>query len=356
MTYDECIKVLKEGTYSVTEDGLTIRVKPIPETDRKGVGDPRALLSAKKGKPFPMPEDDRNPSLEEIQAIRHWMGCRNQDLSHGVSTESMVLPTKHGDVPVKIYSPEAAAKGISGLPAVIYIHGGAFYGGTVEVVENSCRLLADLASAVVISVDYGLAPEHKFPEGLMQCYGVVQWVCDYGKELGADGKRLAVMGDSAGGNLAAACCLLDKEHKIKLQVLLYPTLIQTEKHYNEWTEAAYDMEEEQEVLRGMILGTRTGGNVLKAAYLNSEEEAENPLVSPLLSAELSRMPMTMIVTAEYDALRTEAEEYARKLLEEGVDTVIYRYKGMGHSFFEHPGEFPQSEDCIREASEAIKTL
>lgn len=356
MTYEECIKALKEGTYSITEDGLTIRVKPIPETDRKGVADPRALASAKQGKPFPMPKDDRNPSLEEIQAIRRWMGCKNQDLSHGVTTEDRVIPTRHGEVPVKVYSPKEAVKGKSQVPVVVYIHGGAFYGGTVRVVENSCRLLADLAGAVVISVDYGLAPEHKFPEGLMQCYGVVKWVSEHGEELGADGRKLAVMGDSAGGNLAAACCLLDKEGRIKLQVLLYPTLVQTQQYYDNWTEDGFEMAEDTEILRDMILGTRIGAYVLKAAYLNNEEESENPLVSPLLSAELSRMPMTMIVTAEFDALRPEAEEYARKLLEEGVDTVVYRYQGMGHAFFEHPGEFPQSEDCIREASEAIKTL
>lgn len=109
-------------------------------------------------------------------------------------------------------------------------------------------------------------------------------------------------------------------------------------------------------MRNMIYSTRNGGSTLKAAYLNSEEDAENPLVSPLLSRELSSMPMAMIVTAEYDALRLEAEEYARKLEEEGVDVVIYRYKGMGHAFFEHPGEFPQSEDCINEIGEAIRTL
>ncbi len=352
MTYNECLDRLQNGTYKINDGGLTIRMKPIPETDEPGAIDERALAWEQNGKPFPQPAVSSAPTLEEIKAIRGWMGCENQDLSNGISTRREVIETKYGIVPVSIYSPSKEKT----EAIVVYIHGGGFYGGNTAVVENCCKLIADRGNAAVISVDYGLAPEYKFPQGLNQCYEVVKWAYNNGHTLNGNQNKLVVMGDSAGGNLATGCCLLDTDGLIKLQVLLYPTVVQTQESYDTWDESVFSMEGETEIKKNMVYSTRTGSEILKAAYFNSPEDAWNPLVSPLLSEELGKMPMTMIVTAEYDALRTEAEDYGRKLQDEGVDVVFYRYLGMGHAFFEHPGEFPQSEDCINEICSAIKAL
>lgn len=241
MTYNECLERLREGAYTLNEDGLAIRIKPVPETDRKGAVDPRALAGEKNAKPYPLPADSAHPTMEEIIAIRNWMGCENQDLSHGITTQEKVVKTAYGDVPVRIYSPEPGRRNA----IVVYIHGGAFYGGTLRVIENACKLVADKSEAVVISVDYGLAPEHKFPQGLMQCYEIVKWAHENAGDLGGSADKLVVMGDSAGGNLATACCLLDKERRIKFQVLLYPTVVQTQAHYDGWDESRYDILEEE---------------------------------------------------------------------------------------------------------------
>ena len=352
MTYNECLDKLKNGTYIIDKEGLAIRMKPIPETDEQGAIDERALAWERKCRPCPQPKDLKNPTMTEVKAIRAWMGCKNQDLSNGIISREEVINTTHGKVPVSVYAP--SPEKIEAI--VVYIHGGGFYGGTTAVVENCCKLIAERGNAVVISVDYGLAPENKFPKGLNQCYEIVKWAYENGKALNGNPQKLVVIGDSAGGNLAAGCCMLDTKGLIKLQVLLYPTVIQTKEFYDSWDENAFSMKGETQIKKNMVYSTRLGNEMIKEVYFNCPEDAENPLVSPLLSEELNRMPMSMIVTAEYDALRTEAENYGRKLLNEKVDVIFYRYLGMGHAFFEHPGEFPQSEDCINEICSAIRAL
>lgn len=284
------------------------------------------------------------------------MGCDNVDLSHQVTSERRILQTDVGAVPVYIYQPEGSVP----KPLVVYIHGGAFFGGSPRVVENPCRLLAERSGAVVLSVDYALAPKARFPVGLNQCWQAVCWAYEHAKELSADPTRLTVMGDSAGGNLAAGCTMLDRNSIIQLQILLYPcTLMDLTREH--WDEGRYviasDLEQHtREVLQKLILETRSFFDTMKAAYLNAPDQASNPFVSPLLEKDLSGMPRTLIMAAEYDYLRQQAEEFGRRLSEEGVDTTFYLYKGMGHAFFEHTGEFPQAEDCTDEAARAIKAI
>jgi len=335
----------------IQEKGLSIRIKPIPDDDRPGIPDPRVFSGSRNQKPFPRPKDAEHVTMEEINSFRAAMGCGNLDLSHNVRKESRTVVTDAGEVPVLIYSPD-----ISGDKAiVIYIHGGGFFGGTTRVVENACKLVADRAEAVVISVDYGLAPEHPFPEGLMQCWQVVCWAYRHGKELGGNPEKLVVMGDSAGGNLSVACSMLDEEQIIKLQVLLYPAVI-LDPDYGGWEESAYEIREEEELLHSLIHEVNQMKEIVYSTYVTDRDKLKNPLVSPLLARDLSKLPTTLIVTAEYDSLRLEEEEFARRLLEDGVDVIFYRYNGMGHAFFEHTGEFPQAEDCTNEIAEAIKAL
>ncbi len=351
MNYQECVEQLKHSTRIIQEDNLSIREKPIPDDDRPGIPDPRVLLGSKVKKPFPAPKNTEHITLEEIYRIRAAMGCKNMDLSHNVTKETRTIATDAGDVPVLVYSPEA----LKDRAIVIYIHGGGFLGGTTRVVENACKLLADRAEAVVISVDYALAPEHPFPEGLMQCWQVVCWAHEHGKELGGNPEKLVVMGDSAGGNLSVGCSMLDEEHRIKLQVLLYPTVVM-DPDYDGWNDRAYTINEEKELLSGLIQEVNQMKGSVYSTYVTSRDKLKNPLISPLLAKDLSKLPTTLMITAEYDSLRLEEEEFAKRLLEDGVDVIFYRYNGMGHAFFEHTGEFPQAEDCTDEIANAIKML
>lgn len=352
MNYRDCLKCLKQGTIFTQKNNLSVRIKPIPDDDRIGVPDPRVLKAEMVQKSSPQPKDDQHPTMAEIQAIRDWMGCENADLSTGITTESRLLETDSGMVPVVLYNPG----GNVDRPVTIYFHGGGFFGGSTKVVENACKLLAERSGALVVSVDYALAPEHKFPEGLLQCWQAVQWVYTHANELGVNPDKLAVMGDSAGGNLAIGCCMLDRKSIIKMQILLYPcVLLNLAKA--DWNEAAYQMDEQyQPLLHGMVHSIGDSVTLLNAVYVDEPDKIDNPLISPLLVDSLAAMPTTMIVAAEYDYLRQQNEQFALRLSEDKVDTILYLYKGMGHSFFEHTGEFPQAEDCTNEAAEAIKSL
>ena len=352
MNYQECLLRLRQDTVQTQINNLSIRVKPIPDDARAGVPDARALRAEMAAKPSPWPKDEQNPTLEEVQAIRQWMGCENADLSKSVETRREVMDTAAGDIPALFYSPG----GGQDRPVVVYFHGGGFFGGTTGVVENACKLLAERSGALVVSVEYALAPEHRFPEGLMQCWQAVNWVHSHAGALGVHPNRLAVMGDSAGGNLAVGCSMLDQQAIIKLQILLYPC-VQLNPAREVWNEAAYEMDVRyRTVLSGMAHAIGDSLPMLNAMYVPEAEKVNHPLVSPLLAENLAAMPTTMIVAAEYDYLRQQNEQFALRLSEDKVDTLLYLYKGMGHSFFEHTGEFPQAEDCTDEAAEAIRAL
>ena len=352
MNYQECLLRLKQGTVLTQRDNLSIRIKPIPDDAREGVPDGRVMRAETALRPSPQPEDERCTTQAEVQAIRDWMGCDNEDLSHGVVTERRLLDTDSGLIPALCYNPGGGAD----RPVAVYFHGGAFFGGTTRVVENSCKLLAERSGALVVSVDYALAPEHRFPEGLMQCWQAVHWVHTHAGELGVNPNRLSVMGDSAGGNLAVGCSMLDRESIIKLQILLYPCVL-LDLSTADWREDEYRMDPQYRPLLGSMVRS-IGGSIpmLNAVYLDEPGKVANPLVSPLLAESLASMPTTMIVAAEYDYLRQQDEQFALRLSEDKVDTVLYLYRGMGHAFFEHTGEFPQVEDCVNEAAEAIRAL
>jgi acetyl esterase/lipase len=352
MNYQDCLFRLKQCTIVTQKNCLSIRIKPIPDDDRAGVPDSRVLWAEKVQKPYPQPKDNQHPTMAEIQAIRDWMGCENLDLSTGVITERRLLETDSGLIPALFYDPGGSAN----RPVTIYFHGGGFFGGTTRVVENACKLLAERSGSLVVSVEYMLAPEHKFPKGLMQCWQAVNWVHRHAGELGVSPDRLVVMGDSAGANLAIGCCLLDRESIIKMQILLYPCVL-LNRAKADWSESNYVMDSQyQRLLHDMVYSIGDSMPMLNAVYVDEPSKIDNPLVSPLLAESLTSMPTTMIVAAEYDYLRQQNEQFALRLSEDKVDTILYLYKGMGHAFFEHTGEFPQAEDCTNEAAEAIRAL
>jgi acetyl esterase/lipase len=190
----------------------------------------------------------------------------------------------------------------------------------------------------------------------MQCWQAVNWVHTHAGDLQVNPDRLAVMGDSAGGSLAAGCSMLDRNSIIKLQILLYPCVL-LNLNKADWSEADYAMDPKyQSLLHLMVHSIGDSIPMLNAVYVDEPGKIDNPLISPLLAENLSSMPTTMIVAAEYDYLRQQIEQFALRLSEDRVDTVLYLYKGMGHAFFEHTGEFPQAEDCTNEAAEAIRAM
>ena len=360
--YGELLGLLKTRSSAIEDKGMQIEIKCVPDSDREGDLDPRVLKvlgNQRIGSLFQ--KSIRAGSLDpmdlDMAAIRASMGWPNIDVTAGgIYTEERAILGTDLPVPIRIYSPGKPAR----MPAVVFFHGGGFIGGTVTAVENPCKALAEKAGAVVVSVDYRLAPEYPFPAGLTDCFDAVTWVHANARELNIDEERLTVAGDSAGGNLSAACAIMDRDRKarmIALQALIYPTVDLVCRPCREytWDLSEYNIRHHRELTEGIILALRRDAEQLHSVYLQGRDSAD-PLVSPLYVADASGLAPTLILTAEYDALRLEAEAFARKLTRASVRTRLIRYCGMDHAFIDKIGLYPQAEDCIEEIASEVRKL
>jgi acetyl esterase len=236
------------------------------------------------------------------------------------NVEDRVIPGPNGDIPVRIYTPEGAGP----HPVTVFFHGGGWVIGSIATHDANCRQLAQGSSSVVVSVDYRLAPEHKFPTAADDCYAATKWVAEHAAEFGASADRMAVAGDSAGGNLAAVVCLMARDHggpTIAHQTLIYPVT-----NYN------FDSPSYQENAAGYFL-TQAGMRWFWDLYLRDEADGRNPYASPLAAESVRGLPPALVITAEFDPLRDEGEAYAKRLEREGVAVTCHRYDGMIHGFF-----------------------
>ncbi|AFS71902.1 alpha/beta hydrolase [Exiguobacterium antarcticum] len=350
--YNKLVDLLATDMTSELQDGVQVVIKPVPDRKERGVLDPRVLAVTLKQQQEHLAES----VPFSLEAARAGMGWVNTDLTTTViTTEEVLIPSVAQPILARIYRPQSTEL----LPAVVYFHGGGFFGGTLEPVEHPCRLLAERANVVVISVDYRLAPEHPFPAGLNDCFTAVTWVYEQAEELGINRTQLAVAGDSAGGNLATVCALLDREQQtqmIQYQVLLYPVVnlaaLPTDDF--EWRLDDYDINENQEIVQGIVTALEDSDGLLNRLYLQGTTDVQDPHVSPLFSDKLAGLPEALIITAEYDYLRLEGEAYGRKLARAGVKTKRIQYNGMDHAFIEKLGQYPQAEDCITEIANGLK--
>lgn len=261
-------------------------------------------------------------------------------LVHAV--EDRVILHLNGEIPIRMYTPECSDEH---FPAIVFFHGGGWTLGEIETYDILCRQLAKASRSKVISVEYRLAPEYRFPKGLEDCYAATQWVLEHANELCVDVNRIAVGGDSAGGNLAAAVTLLAKDRKgpnIWRQLLIYPaidTLTSIEK-------SPY------ESIRKNAQAPVLTSSLTKSFwehYLEKETDAENIYASPIKAKELSGLPKAFVITAEYDPIRDEGEAYASRLREGGVAVQMIRYNGMCHGFLNLP--LPNNEQIMKSIGE-----
>ncbi|XXX80961.1 alpha/beta hydrolase [Sorangium sp. So ce134] len=235
--------------------------------------------------------------------------------------EERAIPGPLGDIAARVYWPAGAAAGA--LPVVVYFHGGGWVVCNLDTHDGVCRALTNLAGCITVSVDYRLAPEHRFPEPLVDCLAAVRWVADNAERLGGDPARIAVAGDSAGGNLAAAVAVASHQHGgpgLVHQVLFYPAL-----------DARCDMPSCRSLSEGYML-TAAEMRWYWGNYLRSDADRENPLACPLRARDLGGLPAATVITAEYDPLRDDGETYAARLREAGVPVDLKRFDGVLHGF------------------------
>ncbi|GCF10570.1 alpha/beta hydrolase [Dictyobacter arantiisoli] len=256
--------------------------------------------------------------------------------------ENLSLQGPVGEFTVRLYTP--AGKGP--LPILVYFHGGGWVFGNLETHDALCRTLANQAACIVIAVDYHLSPEYKFPIAIKEGYNTIQWIADQASSFNGDASRIAIAGDSAGGNLAAAVALMIRDKgnpKLAYQVLIYPLI----DYYRPFKQSYLDYGEDYYVTRDELVWHWQ-------QYLSNDLEGQHPYASPLRSPLLTQLPPTLVITAEYDPVRDEGELYARRLQESGVPTHLTRYDGMIHSFFRMTNLLSQARDAQAEVCQALR--
>lgn len=255
------------------------------------------------------------------------------------SVEDRLIDGPGGKLRVRIYKPQGES-----LPILVYCHGGGWVIGSVDSHDGYCRTLANAAQAIVVSVDYRLAPEDPFPAAAEDVYAATNWAYEIRESLGGGTGPIGIAGDSAGGNLAAVCCLMARDRggpKIGTQVLIYPIL---------------DCDLETSSYRYFADGyflTRDAMRWFWDQYCRDPQDRKQAYVSPLRAESLADLPPALILTAEFDPLRDEAEAYAKRLQESGVAAKAIRYDGMIHGFTRRFQLLEEAHDALRETAEFI---
>src|SRR5579863_2711802 len=254
---------------------------------------------------------------------------------------SLRIPGPGGDLALRVYRPASQRP----LPALLYFFGGGWVLGSIDTADGVARALANASGALVVVPGYRLAPEHPFPAAVDDCYAALRWVAAHAGEIGADPARLAVGGDSAGGNLAAATTLLARSDGLALagQLLVYPNTDQLAP-----AEPAPGADDP-------FLFNRHSVAWYRRHYLAGPGDAASPLASPLRAETLAGLPPALVITAEYDPLRAEGEAYARRLADAGVPAELTCYPGMAHGFFTMLGTLESSRAAIAQAAAHLRT-
>lgn len=267
------------------------------------------------------PNSLKEKSIYEIRIALHNATTKWNPRSISFSNiKNMDIKTEFNQVPVRIYTPDNG----DNFPLIIYSHGGSFISGSIDDVDNICRKLSKDSKAIVVSVNYRLAPENPFPAGLNDIYNVLQWVYSNAKSINGDSSRICVVGDSAGGNLSAAISQMARDKvgpHIISQVLIYPSTNIYKLNTKSWSYFGMDYNL-----------TRENSEKFISLYTPRLEDRKNEYASPFLSENFKGLPDTLIITAELDPLRDEGEDYGRKLKGAGVDVITTRYEGVAHGF------------------------
>ncbi len=346
------VDVLQNNQKDVEEDGVVITYKPIPDSNEEGAMDPRVYKNSKKTNLMMkfMPKKKMQEMFSNVLNLRPMF---NGVKSIPVTRDDMRIETVQMDenVTLYIYFP----KEINNNDVLYYIHGGGFFAGHHGVVEQACKMFTDMHNAIVVSIDYRLAPENPYPAGHDDCYNALLWIYENIERYGGNKERIAVSGDSAGGNLCLYCAIKDKEagkNMVKVVVPYYPTVNmcgKEDKYYHPKT-SKLDIAPKYEkyVLPMMsMMGSMSMGDFLGI------KDVENPYLSPYY-ADLTGLCPTLLMVGSHDFLFFECKAFAHKLADAKVPYKAIIYKGIGHAFLDEVGKAPQAEDSLIELSKFMK--
>jgi acetyl esterase len=286
------------------------------------------------------------PPINELSVNEARQGAAAMAAMHGpkepvAGIEDRKLSGPGGGLPVRIYLP----LGKGPFPVLMYFHGGGWVIGDIESSDGLCRSLANAVGCMVVSVDYRLAPEHPFPAAADDAYYATLWTARNASGFGGDPSRIAVCGDSAGGNLAAVAAQMARdrgEPSIQFQLLIYPV-----------TDGACDTPSYSENAEGYFL-TKDAMQWFWHHYVPNDADRSHPYASPLRASNLADLPAALVITAEFDPLRDEGERYAERMRGAGTSVQLMRYDGMIHGFFTMSGIIDQGKAAIRQSTEALR--
>jgi acetyl esterase len=255
--------------------------------------------------------------------------------------ENLAIPAEKRNIPIRIYTPAEGGP----YPVLIWFHGGGWVMGSIDMADNTCRHLALRAGCLVVSVGYRLAPESKYPAAVEDAYQATCWIAENADQVNGLKNFIAVGGESSGGNIAAVVALMARDRsmpRLIFQLLVYPVI-------------APDFSTESYQQNGKRFGPST--EMMRwfwQHYLRNETDALEPYASPMRAGSLKGLPPTLVITAEFDALRDEGEAYAKRLKEAGVPMTLSRYDGVIHLFFLLANRIDKGQLALDEAAEALK--
>lgn len=359
----DLLNQIKQKEYVQNWNGVDILMKPIPDCDEDGMMDPRLYHDNKKMAtlmrfmPKSMMKMDTSPkSIEKLRKM--FNGIKSIDIAdERIEVISQTIKgLDQNDIPIRIYLPiERKEK----LPVLYYIHGGGFFGGHMDVVEQLVKMIVEKYNILAVSIEYRLAPENPYPKGHEDCYEGLKWIYEHCHEYGGDCDHIFVAGDSAGGNLTQYCTTRDLEegiHRVKGQLLLYPTVNMAgiDDEYSHWSLDKYNMHPKHRKVIETTLSMMGGDQGMSSMLgdILGTNDIKNKYLTPYMM-DLHGLPPTLLTFGEHDFLYVECMAYAKKLVDAGVETKTIVYKGMGHAYGDNIGVYPQSEDCAMEMGKFI---
>lgn len=296
-------------------------------------GKPIETLTPEEARKQPTPAD-------AVKKVLQGMG-RSSEPEAGVTVKDMTVPGPIGDIPIHVYTPE----GKGPFPVMVYYHGGGFVIADTKTYDASPRALAKMANAIMVAVDYHQAPEHKFPAAANDAYAAYAWVLKNAGQFNGDPGKVAVGGESAGGNLATVVSMMARDKKEAMpvhQLLVYPVVD------NDMTNASYKRNEAAKPLNKPMM------EWFFKHYSAKPEDASNPYAVPMKAASLKGLPSATVITAEIDPLLSEGKAYADRLKKDGVKVSYKEYKGVTHEFFGMGAVVPKAMDAEKFAAAQLK--
>lgn len=302
--------------------------------------DPKAQPILEAGKKNPKPV--YTLSVNEARKVMFQTLTNGRILDEVKDVEDMTVPSLHGPIPIRIYTPEIW----NAKAGMIFFHGGGFTLNSIETHDELCRILANRLNRKIISVDYRLAPEHKYPAAIEDCVDATQWVFDNCQLLGLDDTHIAMGGDSGGATNTAVVCQYFRDRngvRIEKQVLVYPAT----DYYFPGTKSLVENDPYSVVDRNFDIWAWNN-------YINQPANLDDPYLCPLRATDFKGLPEAILITADCDPLRDEGQMYGKKMQEAGTNVKLINYEGMMHGFFMKPRYFDQAEDAIKQIAEFLE--